>query len=106
MIVPNAHKSSIEELELETLSELMDLTRSSLELLRYVYDAQAFNIGINIGETAGAGVTDHVHLHVVPRWPGDTSFMTTTAETRVLPEAIEETYERLREGWQALHPNS
>ncbi len=100
MIVPIAHKNSIEELDDQTLSELIQLTNQALAILRQAYDAENFNIGINIGEASGAGVTDHVHLHVVPRWPGDTSFMSTVAETRVLPEALEETFEKLQSAWK------
>jgi len=102
MIAPFAHKASLELLDSPTLTELIALTATSLTLLRRVYGAQAFNIGVNIGEAAGAGVVDHVHVHVVPRWRGDTNFMTTTAETRVIPTSLEAAYERLLEGWQAL----
>lgn len=102
MIVPFDHRASLEELEPETQAELMRLTAQAVSLLRRVYAAEAFNIGINIGEAAGAGVADHVHVHVVPRWLGDTNFMATTAKTRVLPEALEVTYQRLRDGWASL----
>lgn len=99
MVVPNEHKHSIEELDDQTLAELFQLTNQALGILRQTYGAENFNIGINIGEASGAGVTDHVHLHVVPRWSGDTSFMSTVAETRVLPEALEETFEKLLSAW-------
>jgi len=99
MVVPNAHKHSIEDLDDQTLEELIQLTNQALGVLRQAYDAQNFNIGINIGEASGAGVTDHVHVHVVPRWSGDTSFMSTLAETRVLPEALEETFKKLQSAW-------
>jgi ATP adenylyltransferase len=106
MIVPNAHEPSIEDLDDQTLAELIQLTNQALGVLRQTYGAQNFNIGINIGETSGAGVTDHVHLHVVPRWSGDTSFMSTVAETRVLPEALEETFEKLQSAWsERNHPS-
>jgi ATP adenylyltransferase len=106
MVVPNAHRPSIEDLDEETLVELIHLTNHALGILRQTYDAQNFNIGINIGEASGAGITDHVHLHVVPRWSGDTSFMSTLADTRVLPESIEETFEKLHSAWSELnhHP--
>jgi ATP adenylyltransferase len=99
MVVPNAHKHSIEDLDDQTLAELIQLTNQALGVLRQTYGAQNFNIGINIGEASGAGITDHVHLHVVPRWSGDTSFMSAVAETRVLPEALEETFEKLQSAW-------
>lgn len=103
MVVPYAHEPTIEHLDEQTLTELMILTNHAISVLRKVYHAQSFNIGINIGEVAGAGVAEHVHVHVVPRWSGDTSFMSTTAETRVIPEALEETYEKLRSCWLELY---
>lgn len=101
MIVPNAHQPSIEQLSPDTLAEMMTLSRRSLELLRRAYAPHAFNVGINIGEAAGAGVPGHVHMHVVPRWQADTNFMTTLGATRVIPEWVAQTYQRLRELWQA-----
>jgi ATP adenylyltransferase len=71
-----------------------------VEVLRVVYNPQGFNLGANIGELAGAGIAGHVHLHVVPRWGGDTNFMTTLGETRVIPENLDETYRRVRAGWE------
>lgn len=106
MVVPFEHESSIEDLSYETQAELMELTGQSLRALREQYGAQNFNIGINIGEAAGAGVVDHVHIHIVPRWSGDTNFMTTTAKTRVLPESLEETYEFLRSYWHENPPGN
>jgi ATP adenylyltransferase len=69
-------------------------------VLEKIYGAQAFNIGMNIGEAAGAGVKEHVHIHIVPRWVGDTNFMSSVAETRVLPEALEDTWKKIHEGFQ------
>jgi ATP adenylyltransferase len=100
MVVPFDHQPSIENLDHETQAELMHITAQVLNVLRRQYAAESFNIGVNIGDAAGAGVADHVHVHIVPRWTGDTNFMTTTASTRVLPEALEETYENLRQHWQ------
>lgn len=99
MVVPYDHVSSLEMLDPETQAELMHVVSHSIEVLRHVYKAESFNVGINIGEPAGAGVADHIHIHVVPRWPGDTSFMTSTGHARVIPEAVEATYERIRSGW-------
>lgn len=100
MVVPFAHQPSLELLDAPTRKELMELLARAIQVLRRAYKARAFNIGANIGEAAGAGVIDHVHFHVLPRWPGDTNFMTTTAETRVIPEALEDMYRRLRALWQ------
>jgi ATP adenylyltransferase len=102
MVVPFTHKSSIDELDSEALSEMMTLSSDSISVLRVAYGAEAFNLGINIGEAAGAGIAEHVHVHVLPRWSGDTSFTATTAETRVIPEALEVTYQRLRQVWDEL----
>jgi|UniRef100_A0A7C4KHA5 ATP adenylyltransferase len=97
MVVPYAHVDSIEALTPEARAELMDLMAEMMVLLRDLYQPQAFNIGANIGKAAGAGVAGHVHMHVVPRWSGDTNFMSTIGETRVLPEDLEVTYRRIRE---------
>jgi len=102
MIVPNVHEASLDSLDGETLSDLMTLTAKALRVLRQAYRAQAFNMGANIGEAAGAGVAGHVHLHVLPRWPGDTNFMTTTGDTRVVPASLEATYLRLQAIWHQL----
>ena len=99
MVVACEHKPSFEDLDTATRAEMMELTTHSMKVLRAIYRPQAFNIGANVGEVAGAGIVDHIHLHVVPRWAGDTSFMSTLAGTRVLPETLEETYRRVREGW-------
>jgi ATP adenylyltransferase len=100
MIVPYIHAASLEGLSQEVLLELIQFTQLALRVLREAYQTDGFNIGGNIGEAAGAGVKEHVHLHVVPRWHGDTNFMATTAETRVLPEDLEVTYKKLRQLWQ------
>lgn len=101
MVVPYVHKASLEGLAPEVLMELITFTQQSLKVLREAYQADGFNIGGNIGEAAGAGVKEHVHMHIVPRWHGDTNFMATTAETRVLPEDLEVTYHSLRQLWRA-----
>ncbi len=102
MVVPMQHTSSLEELDEETQKELMILTTRSLRALRQVYHPEAFNVGANIGEAAGAGVAEHLHFHVVPRWGGDTNFMSSLAATRVLPESLEDTYQRLTQAWQEI----
>ncbi len=96
MIVPYAHVATLEELDAETATELTKLSQLSLRVLREAYDPEGFNLGMNIGNVAGAGIADHVHLHIVPRWGGDTNYMTTTGQVRVIPEWLDQTYERLR----------
>lgn len=100
MVVPFEHKQSLEDLDRQTSHELMETTQKAIRLLKSVYQPQGFNVGVNIGEAAGAGIVGHVHLHIVPRWSGDTNFMSTLATTRVLPESLVETYRRLKETWQ------
>jgi len=96
MVVPYTHVATLEGLDTETLAGLMALAQLSLRVLREAYNPQGFNVGMNIGEVAGAGVAGHIHLHVVPRWGGDTNYMTTTGQTRIIPEWLDQTYERLR----------
>jgi ATP adenylyltransferase len=102
MVIPNQHVSALEALEEETLAEMMALTQRAIRVLKEAYSPQGFNIGINQGEAAGAGIAAHLHQHIVPRWNGDTNFMTIIAETRTIPEWIDETYERLRAIWLDL----
>jgi len=97
MVVPYVHEASLAALPEATAAELMRLTRRSERVLRKVYRPGGLNLGLNLGESAGAGVADHLHLHAVPRWSGDTNFMSVLAETRVLAEMLGETYKRLRE---------
>jgi len=96
MAVPYNHVASLEDLDTETLTELMLLVNKGLAALREAMSPQGFNVGVNIGEVAGAAVAGHVHIHVVPRWGGDTNFMPILADTRVVPELLDQTYERLR----------
>ncbi len=100
MVVPNQHVAGLELLEPAARADLMELTNKAVQVVRSVYRPEGFNLGINMGEIAGAGVAAHIHVHVVPRWGGDTNFMTATADTRVIPEAIEATYTRLYEAWE------
>lgn len=102
MVVPYEHTSTIESLDNAVQLELMTMTSAAIGILRSAYRAEAFNVGINIGEAAGAGIAEHVHIHIVPRWSGDTNFMATTAASRVLPESLKVTYAKLRECWLAL----
>jgi ATP adenylyltransferase len=100
MIVPYEHKPSLELLEASSRTDIMDLSARAIEVLQTLYSPQGFNLGMNIGDAAGAGITEHVHLHVVPRWVGDTNFMSAVSQTRVLPELLEQTYHRVREVWE------
>lgn len=97
MIVPHQHVAELQKLEPATAHEIMDVSQRMETVLRQVYRPDGINLGMNIGQAAGAGVADHIHVHLLPRWSADTNFMTTTAETRILPEALETTYKRLRE---------
>lgn len=97
MVMPYAHLDRLAALPVETAHELMDLAQSMELVLERVYSPHGFNFGLNVGKAAGAGVAGHLHLHAMPRWAGDTNFMTTVAETRVLPEDLDTTWRRLRE---------
>ncbi|MBN2388920.1 MAG: HIT domain-containing protein [Anaerolineales bacterium] len=99
LVVAKLHKPTLEDLPADTRAEMMELATHCMQVLRQIYQPHGFNLGANIGEAAGAGVAGHVHLHVVPRWTGDASFMLTLAETKVLPETLEETYRRVRQAW-------
>lgn len=101
MVVSYEHQPSLELLPAETRAEMMELASRAIEVLQKEYDPQGFNVGINIGVAAGAGIAGHVHMHVVPRWKGDTNFMSSLGQTRVLPERLEDTYDRVRERWKA-----
>jgi ATP adenylyltransferase len=97
MVIPFEHQPNLEELDPATRAEMMELTSRCTTVLKNIYKAQGFNVGVNIGEAAGAGVLGHVHIHIVPRWKGDTNFMSAVGGTRVLPEALEETYKRVKD---------
>ncbi len=99
MVVANDHKASLELLEAPARAEMMELASKAIEVLRHAYRPEGFNLGANIGAAAGAAIAEHVHLHVVPRWIGDTNFMSSTAETRVLPEELDEAYRRVHSAW-------
>lgn len=104
MVVPCEHQSSLAALSAEVTHEMMDLAQRSERALASLYHPDGFNFGLNLGKSAGAGIAGHLHLHALPRWTGDTNFMTTIAETRVLPENLSVTWERLRDAFST--PNS
>ena len=95
MISPYEHVATLEDAHTETLEELIRLAQRTEAALRRVYRAGGLNLGFNIGQCAGAGIAGHIHMHVLPRWAGDTSFITTVGETRVLPEDLDSTWEKL-----------
>ncbi len=96
LIIPFAHLADLDALPQETSNEMMDLAKHSQKFLRDVYRPHGFNLGMNLGKAAGAGVADHVHLHFMPRWFGDANFTTTIGETRVIPEVLSTTYQKLK----------
>jgi ATP adenylyltransferase len=100
MVVPFDHKSTLEALTPQVRAAMMELVTKTVEVMRREYKPQGFNVGINLGSAAGAGIAEHVHIHIVPRWVGDTNFMSTVGETRVLPEELEVTYKRLVKAWE------
>jgi ATP adenylyltransferase len=102
MVAPYAHVASLEDLDQETLGRLMALVNKGLAALRLAMKPDGFNVGVNIGAAAGAGVADHVHIHIVPRWNGDTNFMPTIAEAKVIPEMLDTTWEKLRQALASL----
>ena len=95
LIVPYLHVGDLDEIPKDVSDELMDLAKRSQSVLRETYHPHGFNLGINLGRAAGAGVAGHVHMHVMPRWIGDSNFMATVGETRVIPEDLAVTYEKL-----------
>jgi ATP adenylyltransferase len=96
MVVPYAHVAELSSCDAATLSEMMELSKRLESAFRDNYNPDGMNLGMNLGRAAGAGVTGHIHMHVLPRWFGDSNFMTVTGETRVHPEELKTSYERLR----------
>ena len=102
MVMPYAHLDRLADLPAEAAHELIGLAQRTEQALQRLYRPQGFNFGINLGQAAGAGVAGHLHMHAMPRWAGDTNFMTTVAETRILPEDLETTWKRMREAFAEL----
>jgi ATP adenylyltransferase len=96
MIAPYRHIANLEELTDEELHEHFNVVSRSIKLLKQVFKPDGFNLGINMGKVAGAGIDDHIHTHIVPRWQGDTNFMPVLSDVKVVPEALTETYEKLK----------
>lgn len=100
MVVPYAHTNRLEQLPAEQLSEMMLLIQKSIRVLTKLYCPQGFNVGLNLGDAGGAGIKEHMHWHIIPRWIGDANFITVIGKTRVLPESLEESYAKILEAWQ------
>jgi ATP adenylyltransferase len=96
MIAPYRHVANLEELTSAELQEHFEIVSRGIVLLKQVFCPAGFNIGLNLGRVAGAGIDDHIHTHIVPRWQGDTNFMPVLSDVRVMPEALAETYEKLK----------
>lgn len=106
MVVPYEHIASQEDMTTASLTDLMLTVNRALAVLRQVYNPPAFNLGANLGAAAGAGIAEHYHFHIVPRWPGDINFMTAIGETRVIPDTLDNTYNELKTIWQSLYQES
>lgn len=102
MVVPYQHTASQETLPVATLTDLMVTVNRALAVLRGVYQPQAFNMGANIGTAAGAGIAEHYHFHIVPRWQGDSNFMGIVSNTRVIPDTLDNAYQALKQHWIQL----
>ena len=100
MVIPYQHTETLSLLDRDTRSEMMELVSNASEVVKEVYKPEGFNIGINMGSAAGAGIAEHIHIHIVPRWIGDTNFIPVTGDTRLIPEELEVTYERIKEAWE------
>lgn len=99
LVAPKAHEPVMGALSPQAIQEIAHLLAHAEQVLGQVYNPEGFNVGANIGSAAGAGVADHVHFHIVPRWSGDTNFMTSVGDTRVLPETLEDTLKRIKAVW-------
>jgi ATP adenylyltransferase len=100
MVAPYRHSADMGELSDQELLEINQLVAKCLEWITRAYRPEGFNIGVNLGKAAGAGIPDHIHWHIVPRWEGDTNFMTTVGEVRVLPQSLEDSYDRLKKAME------
>ena len=99
MVVPKKAAKNLEDLDPGTFTELWEGVRTAVEVVKSEYQPEGVNVGLNLGRASGAGVPDHLHVHVVPRWSGDTNFITSIAEARVLPESLEDSWSRLSRAW-------
>jgi ATP adenylyltransferase len=99
MVAPYEHTGKLQDLDPETVAEMMDLAQQSMRRLEQVYEPHGYNVGFNQGRIAGAGFEGHIHLHVVPRWGGDTNFMPVIGDTRVMPQSLEDSFRALKEAF-------
>ena len=99
MVAPYEHVGALQDLDADTVAEIMALAQKAMRRLEEVYSPQGYNVGFNQGRIAGAGFENHIHMHVVPRWGGDTNFMPVLADTRVMPQTLQQSYEALRGGF-------
>jgi ATP adenylyltransferase len=99
MVLPKQHAARLDQVDEATRAEMMELLNQAVAVLTTVYKPEGFNLGANLGAAAGAGIEEHLHLHAVPRWTGDTNFMPVVGQTRVLPELLEETWQRVQAAW-------
>ncbi len=102
MCVPYDHVNRLHHLTVEARTEMMELVNQAVQVLQSVYHPDGFNVGLNLGEMAGAGIAEHLHFHIVPRWGGDTNFISTVGETRILPEALDVTLKRVKAAWEGF----
>jgi ATP adenylyltransferase len=106
MIIPYAHVASLTQLTPPQAAELIELTAISEDILQRALQPHGFNIGLNLGAAAGAGIAAHIHMHIVPRWAGDTNYMTVVGDIRVIPQLLDDTYQILAAHFQTLPHNS
>jgi ATP adenylyltransferase len=99
MVAPFEHTAALQDLDADTVAEMLALAQAAMRRLEEVYDPHGYNVGFNQGRVAGAGFENHIHMHVVPRWGGDTNFMPVLADTRVMPQTLQQSYEALRGGF-------
>jgi ATP adenylyltransferase len=102
MVIPRRHVPSIEDLSTDELTDMMLNVNHTLAALRKIYNPQGFNVGANLGGSAGAGIAQHVHMHIVPRWSGDTNFLSIVGDTRVIPDLLEDTWRKMRDVWSSV----
>lgn len=103
MVVPYKHTADLPGLDSQTVAEMMALAQRMVRVIGAEYKPEGYNLGMNLGTIAGAGVAEHLHMHIVPRWAGDTNFMPVVGSTKVMPELLERTYDRLRERLESIH---